>query len=400
MPSWTASPLFVGFFSAHAAVQEGDDLAPGAVLVGAEVGGVGAVGDGVFYRPADGVTVEASGLYIAEGARAGGFGLAHGPPEEGDGLSPGAGAVGGEGGGGHAGGDALFHRPADGLVAIGACFYIGEGAFGCGRLRLAHGPPEEGDNLSPGAVGFGGEPVRGGAVGDAAVHCPQDGIVVETVRGHIGEGAGVVGIEDIHIAQDLVIAEKGLILVGGGFLGVGVDVGLDIPGVGGRGDGGAVPGAHAGVGIAGSGGEGEHIAPVQGVDDHFVDALMTEMEGEGIFALVVVEGAVFDSIGIDLAIVDGGDLAALGADGVVNPQLGDAVAVQVGEPVGDPIELLNHTIFLDKSRPLLIVEGSGDAEYIRKSIEIFSVLDKKYDVIKNMDILHCGGAPNMLGFIN
>lgn len=61
---------------------------------------------------------------------------------------------------------------------------------------------------------------------------------------------------------------------------------------------------------------------------------------------------------------------------------------------------INHTIFLDKSRPLLIVEGSGDAEYIRKSIEIFSVLDKKYDVLKNMDILHCGGAPNMLGFIN
>lgn len=61
---------------------------------------------------------------------------------------------------------------------------------------------------------------------------------------------------------------------------------------------------------------------------------------------------------------------------------------------------IEHTIFLNKSRPLLLVEGSGDISYISKAIDIFSKENEKYKILQDMDMLHSGGAANMKGFIN
>ena len=87
------------------------------------------------------------------------------------------------------------------------------------------------------------------------------------------------------------------------------------------------------------------------------------------------------------------------ANGGCNVCYGD-VANTISKLTDRQWDYINHTIFLDTSRPLVVVEGSGDVEYIRKAVEVFSALDKRYDILKNMDILHCGGAQNMLGFIN
>lgn len=53
---------------------------------------------------------------------------------------------------------------------------------------------------------------------------------------------------------------------------------------------------------------------------------------------------------------------------------------------------IDHTIFLDKSRPLLLVEGSGDVKYIRHAIKVLSEKTPDYKILSNMDIIHCGGA--------
>lgn len=56
---------------------------------------------------------------------------------------------------------------------------------------------------------------------------------------------------------------------------------------------------------------------------------------------------------------------------------------------------IDHSIFFDKSRPLVLVEGEGDVKYIRKAIELLSKEKKEYEILKNLDLLHCGGAANM-----
>lgn len=56
---------------------------------------------------------------------------------------------------------------------------------------------------------------------------------------------------------------------------------------------------------------------------------------------------------------------------------------------------IDHTIFFDKSRPLVLVEGEGDVKYIQKAIELLSTEKQEYELLKNLDILHCGGAANV-----
>ena len=56
---------------------------------------------------------------------------------------------------------------------------------------------------------------------------------------------------------------------------------------------------------------------------------------------------------------------------------------------------IDHTIFFDKSRPLVLVEGEGDVKYIQKAIELLSTEKPEYELLKNLDILHCGGAANV-----
>lgn len=61
---------------------------------------------------------------------------------------------------------------------------------------------------------------------------------------------------------------------------------------------------------------------------------------------------------------------------------------------------IDHTIFLDKSRPLLLLEGNGDVQYISKAIQILSDEDEKYKVLFDVDMLHSGGASNMKWFVD
>lgn len=56
---------------------------------------------------------------------------------------------------------------------------------------------------------------------------------------------------------------------------------------------------------------------------------------------------------------------------------------------------INQSLFYDSSRPLILVEGPGDMKYIRKAVELLSVDEPNYEMIKSADILHCGGASNI-----
>ena len=90
--------------------------------------------------------------------------------QEGDHLASGAGLVGGEGGGAGAVGDAVLHGPKDGLVIRSCRFDVGEGAVVGLRLRASRGAPEEGHHLAAGAevVDAAGGPVAH-AAGDLGV---------------------------------------------------------------------------------------------------------------------------------------------------------------------------------------------------------------------------------------
>lgn len=60
---------------------------------------------------------------------------------------------------------------------------------------------------------------------------------------------------------------------------------------------------------------------------------------------------------------------------------------------------IEQSILFDASRPLLIVEGSGDVDYINKAIELLSVGNEEYRLLNNIDILHAGGAGNVKSFM-
>ena len=122
------------------APQEGDDLRAGAGGVGAEHGVAGALGDAVLHSPQNRRLVVAASLHIGKGHGAGlGGGAAGSTPQEGDGLRTGADAIGVEGGGAGAGGDALVHGPDHGVLIVGACGHVGEGILAGRLLGLEHG---------------------------------------------------------------------------------------------------------------------------------------------------------------------------------------------------------------------------------------------------------------------
>lgn len=56
---------------------------------------------------------------------------------------------------------------------------------------------------------------------------------------------------------------------------------------------------------------------------------------------------------------------------------------------------IDHTIFFEKARPLVLVEGEGDVKYIQRAIELLSKETPRYEILKNLDIFHCGGAANI-----
>lgn len=77
-----------------------------------------------------------------------------------------------------------------------------------------------------------------------------------------------------------------------------------------------------------------------------------------------------------------------GRTGIIYGDISKTISVLTGGQWG----YIEHTIFLDRSRPLLLVEGSGDVKYIKRSIELLEVDYPEYKALRNMDILHCGGA--------
>lgn len=56
---------------------------------------------------------------------------------------------------------------------------------------------------------------------------------------------------------------------------------------------------------------------------------------------------------------------------------------------------INQSLLYDNSRPLTLVEGPGDVKYIKKAIDLLSEDTEKYNILKSMTILHCGGASNI-----
>lgn len=58
----------------------------------------------------------------------------------------------------------------------------------------------------------------------------------------------------------------------------------------------------------------------------------------------------------------------------------------------------DQNIVLESKKPLLLVEGKGDADYVRKAIEVLSVTDEDLNI--DIDILPFGGASNAKFFID
>ena len=68
------------------------------------------------------------------------------------------------------------------------CGHIHEGTFRALGLGRTGGAPQEGDDLAALALAVGVEAVGGGTGGDAILHCPQNCLVVVSIRCHICEG--------------------------------------------------------------------------------------------------------------------------------------------------------------------------------------------------------------------
>jgi len=170
-------------------VEEGDDLGTVAGGVGAELGGGQAVGDAVLHGPENGLIEEIGVFHIGEGGN-GGHGLrgTHGAPQEGDHGGPVTDVIGAELVCGNAVGDALFHSPQDRLIEEIGGLHIGEGVPRGAGLGGLCSPVQEGDHMGPEALTIGVEGGVGCAGGDAVLQGPQDGLIVVTAIGDIGEG--------------------------------------------------------------------------------------------------------------------------------------------------------------------------------------------------------------------
>ena len=170
------------------AVQEGDDLR--AVADGGDAEGVGidAGGDALLHGPCHGGGVEFTGLHIGKADRRMGFRASLAAPQEGDDLGPVAGGGGTKVCAVNTGGDAILHGPQDGLVVEVAHAHIAEGVAVGGGLGGTGGTPQEGHDLGPVAGSQGTEVGFIHAGGDALLHGPQDALEEEAVVGHIHKG--------------------------------------------------------------------------------------------------------------------------------------------------------------------------------------------------------------------
>ena len=173
--------------SGDRAVQEGDDLGTGAGAVGVEGVGSGTGGDAVLQGPQGGVVVEGALLNVGEGVLDLVGRLAVGTPQEADGLSAGAGIIGTEQVLRGTVGDAVLQGPQGSIIPEVALLHIHEGVDDLLGLGGAVGTPQEGDDLCAVAQGVGLEGGGGHAGGDALLHGPHDGLVEEVGLGHVSE---------------------------------------------------------------------------------------------------------------------------------------------------------------------------------------------------------------------
>ena len=171
------------------AIQEGDHLGAVADSGGAEGGGGQSGGNAVFHGPKHGLVVEFLLVDIGEGATGcADLGASHCAVEEGDYLGAVADGVGTEVGGVQTVGDALLHGPEDGLLIEAAALDIYEGMLRGSRLRTVGGAPEEGHHLGAVAADIGAEVGGGDTAGDALVHGPGHGKLIEAAGDHIVKG--------------------------------------------------------------------------------------------------------------------------------------------------------------------------------------------------------------------
>ena len=179
------------------AIQEGHDLGAGAVVGRAEGGAVaGALGDAVFHSPVRSAGVIGVSLHIGEGVGCADSGRLLSAPQEGDDLAAGADSIWTELTAAGAAGDALLYRPGHGLGVVRVSGDVGEAAYAHG-LGAAGCPPQEGDDLGPGAGGIGAEGGVRGAVGDVVFQRPFHGGGVVGIPGHIHKGV-IPGEDRLH----------------------------------------------------------------------------------------------------------------------------------------------------------------------------------------------------------
>lgn len=173
------------------AVEEGHDLASGAVTRGAEGRVRSAAGDSLLLGPLDGGGVVVAAVHVREAAAAADRRLTGKAVQEGHGLAAGHGGVGAEGRRGGAGGDPLLHGPQDGVIVISALVQVGEGRGGRLGCGAAGGTPEERHHLGAGAGSLRAEGRGGGTSGDPLLHSPLHRVGVVSAGGHVHKaGAG------------------------------------------------------------------------------------------------------------------------------------------------------------------------------------------------------------------
>ena len=161
-------------------------MAPGAGEVGGEDPLAGALGDAPVYGPGHRVGVGCSSGHVVKAGICFHLGTLVGVPQELHRHGPGTGVTGGKG---IAVRHALLRGPLAGLVVVAVGIGdIGKGGAGGLWLRRAVKPPQEGDDLPPGAGLLRGEGGGAGARGDADLGRPEGGGVVVGVLGHVGEG--------------------------------------------------------------------------------------------------------------------------------------------------------------------------------------------------------------------
>ena len=147
--------------------QERGDLRSRAVIGGAEQPAADAVGDAVLLGPRHSLRIVSVRRYVAEPGAAADRGAARRAVQERRGLGAGAGGVRTEQAIARTAGDAVFNGPRYRLGVVAACGNIRKAGRAL-RLGRTGRPPQEGDDLGPGAVQVGTEGGLRSALGPRA----------------------------------------------------------------------------------------------------------------------------------------------------------------------------------------------------------------------------------------